>query len=364
MKFVHSISIVTFSALLVVGTSNCFAQQGETPAVAQPAVHVESTRPVLSPDGKQVLIVDHLMPIDETGQKDEFSGLLKVRLSSAERGTTMVRSRDIEAPRVRTVRAPQWLDNRWAVVEYSISRASRGVAYLDGASGRVVQLEIVTVTGGGASERTEGNRTLPGGLAHFEVQDSMPDGTVSRVSSLTHGQASVFPIVIGSVTKAGEAATVRPDGTSALDDVLTGMAAWETWKAKLEIPGAAVDQASESVSPDGKLMAALICTERGPRLVVMPISSKSPEDVFGGLGVVTLSPSIRLSCQDDGNTGGNEAGGEESFGESRYGTLWQGPDQVIIFRENFNSESDQPVRTNLLSAKLEQGEIRLSKLSK
>jgi hypothetical protein len=319
----------------------------QTPAAG--SVHVESTRPVTSPNGKMVVIVDQLQPVDEDGQRDEFSGVLRLRIRPADGGEGPARARQIEAPRVRTVRAPEWLDDRWAVVEYSISRASRGVAYLDTASGRVIQLEIVTATGG---RRTEAGMTA-GSLANFEVIDSTPDGTANRIVSLTHGHSSLFPLVVRKVPAAGDAAKTREDGASALDDVLTAMTAWEKARTDLSLPGAVVDQATDSISPDGKLMAALACTEQGPRALVLPTEAGTPEEAFAKVGVVALTSGIRLNC-------GTHEGTEDIPVDGRYATVWETPTTVQILREVYKDESDTPERTPVLKVSLEGGEMRIS----
>jgi hypothetical protein len=155
----------------------------------------------------------------------------------------------------------------------------------------------------------------------------------------------------------GEAGKTRADGSSLLDDVLTAMAAWEEAGKDLELPGATVDQASESVAPNGKHMAALACTENGPRLVIIPLDQTGAAETLHRIGVVALSPSIRLNC-------GTAESGEAEFGESRHATDWEGPTTVRIFRESFTAESDEPLRTNLIRATMEQGELRISTIAK
>jgi hypothetical protein len=320
---------------------------GQTPAAG--SFHVESTRPVPSPNGKMVVIVDQLQPVDEDGQRDEFSGILRLRILPADGSGSPARARQIEAPRVRTIRAPEWLDDRWAVVEYSISRASRGVAYLDTASGRVIQLEIVTATSGRRKEAA-----MPvGSLANFEVIDSMPDGTTNRIVSLTHGHSSLFPLVVRKIPPAGEAAKTREDGASALDDVLNAMAAWEKARTQLSLPGAVVDQATDSISPDGKLMAVLACAEQGPRAIVIPTQASTPEEAFAKVGVVALTADIRLNC-------GTREGSEDFPVDGRYSTVWESPTTVQILREVYKDESDTPERIPVMKVSLEGGEMRIS----
>lgn len=323
-----------------------------------PPVHVETLRPVASPDSTQVAFVDHLQPEVAPGERDITNGQLRLRIRLA-KDPSIERIRDLEAPRIRALRAPEWMDTRWLAVEYDISRTSRGIAYLDTATGRVLQVEIVMTSPSEGAGRGDQNLTM----TYYELTDTMPDGTGEGIVSFARGNSVIFPLSIPTVPAKGQAAKLREDGSSHLDDILEAVQAWANYRSRNQLEQVSLDQASESIAPDESGLAGLVCTNLGSRFLVIPIGRAKPAEALALASLLPLPSKIRLNC--DESAGGSEPGQSQPasgghFGEQRHITTWLSPTTVQIIRETFANEGDRPDQVPVLQLDLNSQPLTLT----
>lgn len=298
---------------------------------------LESTRPVPSPDGKHTVAVEWEIPV-ATGEAVDFSGRMQVRV--ADTGGTATRQRQIEAPQVRSVQTPLWLDNRWAAFTYNIQKNFNGMVYLDAADGAALQVEMVApVRRMGATGRTESE------LTSLDVIEHSTTGT-GLYRNITRGRASVFPLVL----KAFPQFDGQPFSRAFLSELRSAIGAYGAWLAGRGVNDLHLETGSETFSPDEKHVALLACvTEDGQpetsgpatALIIVPLESGSAKAALASTRLVRLDSAVQLSCASPPLAEGDPQSNLMMVDFVRYTTRWQDARTVAVDREITDEEREE-----------------------
>lgn len=312
-------------------------------AFAAKEARIESTRPVLSPDKKVSIVVDQISPIVD-GEPERYSGRLMIRLTSPE-GKTL-RQRFVEASQVRLLNQPFWLDSQWCAFTYNISKNSTGVALVDVEKGRVLVAEIVST-----SRKMSATRSVQTEVTDLEVADY--GDTVTRISNITHGCGSVFPLHIDRIYPQGSTELQPATLRTSLEQSLS---AWSDFLTKNKLSSVRLEQSTESFSGDDKMMATLGCADGKAAVILVPVTAESARKALEGARVIPAGVDMALSCLQDtpeesdddsaASTSETPSGSENAV---RYSTSWKGSSEVLVERETFVNEEEAPKKETVLT---------------
>jgi hypothetical protein len=306
-------------------------------------VQVESSRAVPSPDNKFTVTVDRLMPVID-GTPDKYSGKMVVRVSSGE-STVPIRQRFIEATQVRFLDQPIWLEKSpWCAFVYNVAKNASGLVYMNAETGRAIQIELVALT-----RRMGATQSIEQEITSLEVSDHLTK--ITRTHNIPKDGASLFPLVLKKLPLFEG----KPFNQPELEEVIAALDAFQQFLAKLAVESLDLEQASETISPDGKHLAVLACAGGKQFLIVVPVGLGSPAATFQKVVTVELDKSLQLSCGLAASVNGETPEVESMGGDFRYATAWNGSN-IVVEREVFGAEDDEPKRERVyvISA---QGEI-------
>ncbi len=322
------------SVVLVVLAGAAMAAPGDT--------RVGSTRPVRSPDGTRMVVVDHVMPVVD-GEADRFSGRMVVRVTDAEGTTT--RRRQVETSQISVIQSPRWLDDALVAYFYNIKKNANGIVYFDSRTGAAVQVEFVTT-----ARRMAATNKVETAVTSIEVTEYATGP--QRIATFVRDGAGVFPLFIRTLPPFENAPYPRP----VYDDLRAALAARKDFLAARKIREMDPEVASESFSPDGKYLAALACNDGKPALVVVPLHADSARVALQATVVAPLDEEVTLNCNADAPAApegektadatsvpapGQTQSGE--FGGYRFTTEWKDAATILIVKETFETE-EQPMQ--------------------
>ncbi len=309
----------------------------------------DSTKPVASPDGSKVVIIDRIFRIID-GEVQRYPSRLLVRV--VDRGGTQTRQRRIDASQVRLLNPPRWIDNRWAAFTYNISKNANGVVYVDTETAEAIQLEFVQLR-----RRMAATDAVETELTSFDVTEYTTD--VVRVSNITRRNRSVFPLFLRPLP---------PYDTSPLpwvfvEQVRAALRAYRGFLAQHKLRSLNVEEASESFAPEEKFLAALACVDGQPAALVCPMEAESPAAALEQVHFVRLDPDIELACLAETSSNGederttptleDESDRLGRFREYRFTTRWRDENTALIEQEIFESEEQEPRREVLYALTLD-----------
>ncbi len=293
------------------------------------------------------------------GDALDFSGRMQVRVSDV--GGTATRQRQVEAPQVRSVQTPLWLDDRWAAFSYNIQKNFNGIVYLDTEAGTLLQLEMVApVRRMGATGRFEAELTSLDVAEHGTTETA-----VHR--NITRGRSSVFPVVIRTFPPFDG----RPYPHPFPAELSEALGAYRTWMAANSMTDMEIETGSEAFSPDERHVALLAyldtesdgVTTSVASLIIAPVDGTSPQEVFSAAKLLRLDPAVRLSCvtqlaYDDADAG------MMAPDLVRYTARWQDSRTVAVDREIADEERDEIRTEPVYLATLDGETTRLPALDK
>jgi hypothetical protein len=303
----------------------------------------DSTRPVASPDGKKVVVVERIFRVVD-GEPERYPSRLLVRISDA--GATTTRQRRIDASQVRLLNPPRWLDNRWAAFTYNISKNANGVVYVDGETGEALQMEFVALR-----RRMAASDVIEVELTSFEVTEYTTQ--VLRITNITRRNRSVFPLFLRPLPPYD----TTPFPWVFAEQVRAAVQAYHAFLEKKNIKSLRLEEASESFAPEDKRLAALACVNGQPTAFISPMEAESPAAALERVVFFPLEPDITLTCLADVGPTSKDVPttssiSEESeplghFGEFRFRTSWKDENTALVEQELFESEEQEPHREPL-----------------
>ncbi|MGC8740644.1 MAG: hypothetical protein ACP5UB_04220 [Candidatus Sumerlaeaceae bacterium] len=316
---------------------------------AQVRTVTDSTRPVASPDGKRTIVVDRIFRVVD-GELERYPSRMLVRITEV--GSTVTRQRLIDASQVRLLNPPRWLDDRWAAFTYNISKNANGVVYVDSASADALQLEFVALR-----RRMAGSDTIEVELTSFEVTDY--GQRITRIPNVTRRNRSVFPLFLRPLPPYD---TTPFPGVYA-EQVRKAVKAYHDFLEKNKIRSLRLEEASESFSPEDKMLAVLSCVDGKPAALLCPLEAESPAAALERVHIFPLDPNISLTCLSDAgaaqaDTPTSSTISEDSevlghFGEYRFRTSWKDEATALVEQEFFESEEQEPHREPLYALHLD-----------
>lgn len=325
-------------------------------ALGQVRTIVESTRPVPSPDGSRMFVVDHISRIIN-GEPERYSGRMLVRVTDSQ--GTVTRQRRIEASQVRLINPPLWLDERWAAFTYNVSKNANGVVYFNADSGEAVQVEFVAF-----ARRLAATDTVERELTSFEA--TLYAGRVLRVSNITRRGRSVFPLLLRPLPPY----EINPFPLVFAEQVRAALYAYQEFLEKNKVSELRLEEATESFNTEETHMAVLACVNDKPSLILATLQAENAADALSKVKLLELDSSLELNCLRDTPDGREQANGLESgagetsdtetlghFGEYRYRTQWRDSQTVLVQKEIFETEDQEPRQEALYELTLG-GELR------
>ncbi len=317
---------------------------------------VESTRPVPSPDGSRMFVVDHISRIIN-GEPERYSGRMLVRVTDSQ--GTVTRQRRIEASQVRLINPPLWLDEHWAAFTYNVSKNANGVVYFNADSGEAVQVEFVAFT-----RRLAATDTVERELTSFDA--TLYAGRVLRVSNITRRGRSVFPLLLRPLPPY----EINPFPLVFAEQVRAALYAYQEFLEKNKVSDLRLEEATESFNAEETHMAVLACVNDKPSLILATLQAENAADALSKVKVLELDSSLELTCLRDTPDGGEQSNGLDSsagetsdteplghFGEYRYRTQWRDSQTVLVQKEIFETEDQEPRQETLYEITLG-GELR------
>ncbi|MCX7626112.1 MAG: hypothetical protein N2Z21_07870 [Candidatus Sumerlaeaceae bacterium] len=303
----------------------------------------DSTRPVVSPDGKKSIVVDRIFRVID-GEPERYPSRMVVRISDL--GSTTTRQRRLEASQVRLLNPPRWLDTQWAAFTYNISKNANGVVYVNSDTGEALQMEFVALR-----RRMAATDVVEVELTSFEVTEYA--NRITRVSNITRRNRSVFPLFLRPLP---------PYDTSPFpwvfaDQVRAALQAYHNFLTKHGIHTLRLEQASESFAPEDKMLAALACADGRPIALLSPMEAESPAAALERVNLFPLDADVTLNClAESGSPPGDvptsstiSEDGESlgHFGELAFRTSWKNEQTALVEQEVFESEEGEPHREPL-----------------
>lgn len=318
-------------------------------ALAQVRTLTDSTRPVASPDGKKIVIVDRIFRVID-GELERYPSRMLVRIS--ETGSTVTRQRLIDASQVRLLNPPRWIDTRWSAFTYNISKNANGVVYINSDTAEALQMEFVALR-----RRMAATDTVEVELTSFEVTHY---GTrVVRIPNITRRNRSVFPLFLRPLPPYD----TTPFPWVYAEQVMNAVTAFQEFLAKNKVSSLRVEEASESFAPEDKMLAALACVDGKPSAILFPLEAENAAAALERARLFSLDPEITLTCQADtaaqsGDAPTSSTINEDNeplghFGEYRFRTSWKDEATALVEQEVFESEEQEPHRIPLYALHLD-----------
>lgn len=310
----------------------------------------ERTAAILSPTGKHTVTVEWTPP-EQVGDSVEYSGQMRVRV--ADTGGTLSLQRDLQAPQVRSIQVPLWLDDRWSAFSYNIQKNSNGIVYVDMQDGRVLQLEMVA-----PARRMGATGQIQSDLTSLNIVEFLANRTESY-SNITRGRQSLFPLVLPEVPawKGG------PYSRGFLNELQASLKAYRQWLDEKEITALIAESGTESFAPDERHFAVLVClsdaqsTAPVPGLVIAPVTRASAGDVLRTTRLVRLDSPLDLPCMAALRPGESETAYPVDY--VRYTTRWQDARTVAVEREVVDDEREELQREPVYLATVDGETTRL-----
>lgn len=312
---------------------------------------LESTRPVLSPDARHSVTVEWAVPV-ATGDGVDFSGRMQVRVRDV--GGTATRQRLIEAPQVRSVQTPQWLDNRWAAFTYNIQKNFNGMVFLDAASGSALQLEMIAPV-----RRMGGTGRMEAELTSLDVIEHDTTGSV-LYRNITRGRSSVFPLVLSALPPFEG----RPFSRAFLQELRGAVAAYRNWLDRQGAEDLHLEAGTETFSPDENHVAMLTCVRHvsqpetsGPAtaLLITPLKARGADEALASTRLVPLDSSVQLACA----SGSYDPDTVTLADYIRYTTRWTDARTVAVEREVNDEEQEEIITEPVFLVSLDGETTRL-----
>ena len=310
------------------------------PVSAQTDTRVESSRPVVSNDGKRTVVIDRLTPVVD-GEAERFSGRMLIRVTSTD--GSPARQRYLEASQVRVVQPPVWLDgSRVCAFVYNVAKNSNGIVYFEPETNRALQVEFVM-----PARKMAASGKVEQELTSLEVTEF--DSKTMKIRNVPWKGGSAFPLVLDALPDF----TGQPYDASFLKKLDTSITAYKQWLADNKLQHMDPEQASEAFSDDNNWLGLLACGHEGDSyLMGVPLKSGAPAEVLSAIKVASVK-GVELSCAQ--HTAGDDS--EAPVTDNRFLTDWKSPSVLQVIKESYDAESDEAKTAPLMSLNVETGAL-------
>jgi hypothetical protein len=203
--------------------------------------------------------------------------------------------------------------------------------YLNAETGVGYQVELVAPP----------RRMAASGTVEQEVTSL--DVTVLGTTASTHIHnvpwrgGSAFPLRLGPLPRFDK----KPFGKDFLDELTRSVGDYQALCAQFGLNSVDVEQASESISPDEKHAALLVCADGAPYLGLVGLEKES-----SSTKLLKLDVDMKLNCLVPAPQADSAAQtpATEPTAYSRYTTAWKDDTHAQVEREVFSTENDTSYR--------------------
>lgn len=299
------------------------------PVFAAGDVQLDATRAVASPDGKLRASVERLSTVRDA-EPEAFSGRMIIRVTDA---TTkaIVKQRYVEASQVRLLEPPVWLNSGLCAFSYNIAKNARGMVYFEIASGKALQVELVST-----ARKMAASNKVEQELTSLDVTEHAV--TVTRIQNITHQGGTAFPLRIKPLALDKP----PPFGIEFVNELNSQLEQYRRLCASNGVKQIVAEQATESVSEDESKLAVLACADSKTALCIVPVSASNTSSTIS----LNLLEGVKLPCAE-GTTEETEPVPQEHAATAqdfRYATSWKPDGTAVVEREVFDPNGENSSR--------------------